>query len=141
MSTTGTLKLHILEARLTRDTEDFGKMDPYCVINTRMQRFRTHTIDDVGKNPVWSNEVFDIDVKYIGDDMHIEVFDEDPCKSDLIGEANVKLSAMCINGGLDEWFELGYCGKKAGSVHLKGHWHPKQEMLVQIPVGQVMPIP
>ena len=35
MTTSGTLKLHILEARLTRDTEDIGKMDPYVVINTR----------------------------------------------------------------------------------------------------------
>ena len=92
-------------------------------------------MDDVGKNPVWTNEVFEIDVKYVGDDMHIEIFDEDPCKSDLIGEANVKLSAMCINGGLDEWFEIGHRGNKAGNIHLKGQWHPRQEMLAPIPQG------
>lgn len=36
MATSGKLRIHILEARLTRDTETFGKMDPYVVMNTRM---------------------------------------------------------------------------------------------------------
>ena len=43
MATSGTLKIMILEARLTRDTEMFGKMDPYVIIETRMQRIRTAT--------------------------------------------------------------------------------------------------
>ena len=33
--TTGTLRLHVIEAKLTRDTEWFSKMDPYVVIETR----------------------------------------------------------------------------------------------------------
>jgi Ca2+-dependent lipid-binding protein len=85
MATSGLLKIHIIEAKLERDTEAIGKMDPYCVINMRMQRFRTKTAMDEGKNPTWDNEKFDLDVKYIGDDMHLEVFDEDPCDSDLVG--------------------------------------------------------
>jgi hypothetical protein len=43
MATSGRLSIRILEARLTRDTEAIGKMDPYVVINTRMQRVRTKT--------------------------------------------------------------------------------------------------
>lgn len=32
MATTGKLRLTVIEARLTRDTEFFSKMDPYCKI-------------------------------------------------------------------------------------------------------------
>lgn len=38
--------------------------------------------------------------------MKLEVFDEDPCDSDLVGETVLKLSSLAINGGLDEWFEI-----------------------------------
>jgi len=118
MATSGKLKIHVKEARLTRDTETFGKMDPYVVINTRMQRFRTRTAQDQGKTPKWNNETFEVDVKYIGDDMKLEVFDEDPCDSDYVGGCTIKLSSLAINGGLDEWFEIQFKGKKAGAVHL-----------------------
>lgn len=124
MATSGKLKIHILEARLTRDTEAFGKMDPYVVCNTRMQRIRTKTTQDQGKTPKWHNEFFEVDVKYIGDDMKMEVFDEDPCDSDLVGECVIKLSSLAINGGLDEWFEIQFKGKKAGAVHLRAEWYP-----------------
>ena len=43
MATSGKLRVYIIEAKLTRDTEMFGKMDPYVVINTRQQRIRTKT--------------------------------------------------------------------------------------------------
>jgi hypothetical protein len=31
-ATSGKLKLTVIEAKLTRDTEMFGKMDPFCKI-------------------------------------------------------------------------------------------------------------
>ena len=34
MVTIGILALTVIEAKLTRDTELFGKMDPYCKIST-----------------------------------------------------------------------------------------------------------
>jgi len=34
MATIGILALTVVEAKLTRDTELFGKMDPYCKIST-----------------------------------------------------------------------------------------------------------
>jgi hypothetical protein len=41
MATSGKLAIHVMDAKLTRDTETFGKMDPYCILETRMQRVRT----------------------------------------------------------------------------------------------------
>ena len=57
MATAGNLALTVVDARFTRDTETFGKMDPYCKISTRQQQFRTATKQAAGKTPVW-NETF-----------------------------------------------------------------------------------
>jgi len=124
MATSGTLKLDVVEAQLTRDTETFGKMDPYVKLNSRMQSFRTKTVNGGGKNPKWSAESFTIDVKYVGDDLAIQVFDEDPGKDDLIGESLIKISALTVNGGIDEWYDIQYKGKKSGMVRLRSKWTP-----------------
>ena len=108
----------VIEARLTRDTETFGKMDPYVKISTRQQQFKTAVKNGAGKTPMW-NQTFNIDVKYIGDDMTVQVYDEDPGSDDIIGEATMKLSALCVNGGIDEWFQIAYRGKSSGQLHLK----------------------
>ena len=96
-------------------------MDPYVEIETRMQRFRTAVKGGAGKEPVW-NETMVIDVKYIGDDLKIWVYDEDLTSSDLVCEGTIKLSSLCVNKGLDEWHELQLEGKKAGHIHLISKW-------------------
>lgn len=83
MATSGSLRIDVIEAKLTRDTEVFSKMDPYAVLECRMQKFRTRTLQGAGKTPNWS-QAFDFDVKYVGDDMTIKVFDEDVSSSDLV---------------------------------------------------------
>ncbi len=83
MATSGSLRVEVIEAKLTRDTEFFSKMDPYCVLESRMQKFRTRTLQGAGKTPKW-DQVFDLDVKYIGDDLKIVVFDEDVSASDKV---------------------------------------------------------
>ena len=111
----------MIEARLTRDTETFGKMDPYIKISTRQQQFKTAVKSGAGKTPVW-NQTFNIDVKYIGDDITIQVYDEDVGADDVIGVCTIKLSALCVGNGLDEWFQVAHKGKQAGQVHLKSVW-------------------
>ena len=44
---------------------------------------RTRTLQGAGKTPKW-DQVFDIDVKYIGDDMNVTVWDEDITCSDKV---------------------------------------------------------
>ena len=60
--TCGKVTILIMEARLTRDTEMFGKMDPYVIIETKFQRVRTDTHEDAGKTPTWADEVAIVDV-------------------------------------------------------------------------------
>ena len=112
-----------MEAKLTRDTEFFGKMDPFCVIDYRQERFKTVVKMDAGKVPVW-NQTFKFDVKYIGDDMVFKVFDEDVTANEAIGAFQTKVSAFARPGGLDEWFTLTFKGKSAGQIHIKSAWTP-----------------
>lgn len=98
-------------------------MDPYVVIETRHQKLKTRTLDGAGKTPKW-DQVFDIDVKYIGDDMKVTVYDEDITASDLVGQNTIKISSLTANGGIDDWFPIQYRGKQSGQIHLKGEWKP-----------------
>ena len=70
----GKLRLTVVEAKLTHDTEMFAKMSPFVTLKIRDEELKTKVIKKGGKTPVW-NEHFDIDVKYIGDDIHIQVCD------------------------------------------------------------------
>jgi Ca2+-dependent lipid-binding protein len=131
----------IVEAKLKRDTETFGKMDPYVIICTRMQRVRTKTANNAGKHPKWKGESIDIDVKYVGDDLTMQVFDEDVTSSDLIGETTIKLSSLCVGTGFDDWFQIQYKGKEAGTVHLISEWKPTGMQLQQRDPNERLPPP
>lgn len=61
--------------------------------------------------------------------------------SDIIGETNIKLSALCNNGGMDDWFEIQHHGKSAGKVHLRGEWNPTGVALVVRPANEVYSAP
>jgi Ca2+-dependent lipid-binding protein len=119
MTTTGKLVVTVIEAQLTRDTEWFAKMDPFCRLKYRDQHFETGVCKKGGKTPKW-NENFTFDVKYIGDDLYLEVCDRDMATVDLVASTNIKLAALCMNGITDEWYEVQYKGKVSGKVRLSG---------------------
>ena len=117
---------------MTRDTEMFSKMDPYAIIKLRDAEYRSKTLKNAGKLPKWM-ETFVIPVKYIGDDMTMPIYDEDVTSSDLVGDVTFKISALCIEGGLNDWFNIQYKGKKSGSIHLKSEWIPDTETVKVVP--------
>ncbi len=123
MVTIGRLRVHLVEATLTHDTEFLGKMDPFVKMKCREQEWKSSVMQDAGKHPVWHSQFFDINVHYFGDDLEIIVMDEDVTTNDLVGSGVHKLSSLVVDGhGMDEWFEIQYKGKSAGRVHLKCEW-------------------
>ena len=123
MATAGTLRLTIVEAELTRDvgTADDLKMDPYVVIRNRSNAMRTDTKWDAGKTPTW-NETLEVQVGNISDDLELRVMDENEATNAEIGSCTVKMASMCVSGGLDDWFQIQFGGKRAGRIHLSGDW-------------------
>lgn len=58
MATQGKLRVELVEAKLTRDTETFGKMDPYCRLKYREQLFKSKVMQNAGKTPRWNQVSF-----------------------------------------------------------------------------------
>jgi Ca2+-dependent lipid-binding protein len=56
--------VEVIEAKLIRDTEMFGKMDPFVKITYDLSKltYKTRAIDNGGKNVQW-NETFTINLK------------------------------------------------------------------------------
>ena len=83
MATSGSLKIVIFEARLTRETDIFSKINTYASLQTGLQTFKTRISQGAGKTPKW-DQAFDIDLNNLGNDANVRVYDEDVTTNDLV---------------------------------------------------------
>ena len=95
----GRLALTVVEAKLLRDCETFGSMDPFVEIKLRDMTVKTETHKSGGKTPKWNQE-FSFDVQDGSEEMKFTVFDYEKMKShDVVCEGTIKMSQLCL--GLD----------------------------------------
>ena len=62
---------------MTHNTEWFSEMDPYVILKHNDKTWRSKTLDEAGKHPVWStheNQFMEIDT-HKDDAVHIECWD------------------------------------------------------------------
>lgn len=114
----GVLHIKVLEGRLFRDTEVFGKMDPYCILTTKEHKFKTRVCQGGGKNPKWTDQ-FEMKVYDLHEEIKFTIMDEDTVSDDTVGYGLVKVSSLCINGGVHDWFSITYKNKLAGQILLE----------------------
>ncbi|KAK9824145.1 hypothetical protein WJX72_008098 [[Myrmecia] bisecta] len=82
----------VLGATGLRDTQTFGKQDPYAVLQVGNLRFRTKTCADGGKKPIW-NETFHFDVPAGVTELQCVVWNDNTVTSDdTIGSAHISLA-------------------------------------------------
>lgn len=83
--------MKLIDAYLTRDTEYFGKMDPFVefkINNKKESILRSSTHDNGGKLPSW-NEKFYFRCN-LGDTLSFIVYDEETGdKNDLVGTGSL----------------------------------------------------
>jgi len=120
----GILKLTCIDAKLTRDTEMLGSMSPYITIAFNGNKYKTKIHDNGGKEPVWGDE-FTLEVTNYSEELIIRCWDKDLTTSDAVGFAKIKLSALIFNNGVDDWFDIMYENKGAGSVHITTEFEPE----------------
>lgn len=60
----------VKEAKLTRDTEFFGKMDPFCKIEVNGKAYKTKVHNGGGKTPKWGDE-FEVPIHSLDDEVKI----------------------------------------------------------------------
>mmetsp|Transcript_14112 Transcript_14112/g.30604 ORF Transcript_14112/g.30604 Transcript_14112/m.30604 type:complete len:300 (-) Transcript_14112:867-1766(-) len=86
----GSLKVTVEYAKDLKDSDLFGKQDPYCVLKLGTQTFKTKVVKNGGTSPVF-NETFVFNV--INDNsLIVEVYDSDMFKDDHLGTAVVDLA-------------------------------------------------
>jgi hypothetical protein len=124
----GILTIEVVEAKFTRSTDLIRKMDPYVAFVMREQEWKTATDGNGHKKPKWEGQTWDIEVKYLGDDLTFVAYDHDKIGHDEeIGKGDEKLSAFACYEDWDEWFSVQHKGKPAGKIHLRSTWKPTIE--------------
>ncbi|TFK10321.1 calpain-2 catalytic subunit [Platysternon megacephalum] len=121
----GVLRIHFIEAQDLEAKDTYlkgmvkGKSDPYGIIRVGNQIFQSKVIKE-NLNPKW-NEVYEALVyEHPGQELEIELFDEDPDKDDFLGSLMIDLTEVEKERLLDEWFTLDEVSK--GKLHLKLEW-------------------
>ncbi|KAF6072993.1 extended synaptotagmin 2 [Phyllostomus discolor] len=121
----GVLRIHFVEAQDLQGKDTFlkglvkGKSDPYGVIRVGNQIFQSKVIKE-NLSPRW-NEVYEALVyEHPGQELEIELFDEDPDKDDFLGSLMLDLTEVEKERLLDEWFTLDEVPR--GKLHLKLEW-------------------
>ena len=120
----GTLIIEVIEGKLERDTEAFGKMDCYVEIQYRDQIKRTTAHKEGGQLPIW-NQKLEFQVESLKDDARILCFDDDNVSRDLVGETIMPISKLTsVEFGFPQWVILHYKGKVAGNIKLCCQYKP-----------------
>ncbi|XP_077124683.1 extended synaptotagmin-2 isoform X1 [Ranitomeya variabilis] len=121
----GVLRIHFIEAHdlMWKDTYMKGlvkgKSDPYGVIRIGNQVFQSKVIKE-NLNPKW-NEVYEALIyEHPGQELEIELFDEDTDKDDFLGNLLIDLAEVEKERVVDEWFTLDEA--TSGKLHLKLEW-------------------
>ncbi|XP_066207051.1 extended synaptotagmin-3 [Saccopteryx leptura] len=119
----GVIRVHLLEAEKLAQMDHFlgirGKSDPYAKVSIGLQHFRSKTVYK-NLNPTW-NEVFEFIVYEVpGQDLEVDLYDEDPDRDDFLGSLQICLGDVMTNRVVDEWFVLN--DTSSGQLHLRLEW-------------------
>ncbi|XP_049341261.1 extended synaptotagmin-3 [Astyanax mexicanus] len=121
----GVVRVHVVEAQdlVAMDTVMMGlvkgKSDPYAVLRVGNKRVQTKTIKET-LNPRW-NEVYEFVVHEApGQDLEVELFDQDTDKDDFLGRFNLDLGEVKKEKEIDKWFSLQDI--QSGKIHMKLQW-------------------
>ncbi|XP_029409590.1 extended synaptotagmin-3 isoform X2 [Nannospalax galili] len=119
----GVIRVHLLEAEKLAQKDNFlglgGKSDPYAKVSIGLQHFRSRTIYR-NLNPTW-NEVYEFMVYEVpGQDLEVDLYDEDTDRDDFLGSLQICLGDVMKNRVVDEWFVLN--DTTSGRLHLRLEW-------------------
>ncbi|XP_070770340.1 extended synaptotagmin-3 [Enoplosus armatus] len=125
----GVVRVHLLEARdlVAKDTYMMGlvkgKSDPYATLRVGDRSVKSKTVKE-NLHPTWK-EVYEFVVHEApGQELEVELFDEDTDKDDFIGRYHLDLGEVKREKEMDQWFPLE--GVQNGEVHLKLQWFSLQ---------------
>jgi len=88
----GKMELKIVRGLLYKNTEMFGKMDPFIQLEYNKMKMKTQTADEGGETPVWDH-TFNLDIITMSEEDHVTLtcLEEDFLSNDFIGETILKV--------------------------------------------------
>ena len=104
-------------ARLTRDTDSLGSMEPYCKLKYDGIKQKTKVDSSGGKTPNWS-ETFTYEVTSCTI-LIVSVWESDTFANEEVGTAEIDVNKLKTYGGLSDWVKLYYKGKDAGEIYVE----------------------
>lgn len=104
--------IKIYSANLRRDTETFGKMDPYVLLKFGEEEQKTRVLEGAGKSPKWDQE-FCFRAN-LGDKLEFVVMDDDNDRDDLV--MNAEIMVRQTSQSEDMMLTGYYQGKNAGEL-------------------------
>jgi len=121
----GTLIVRPLSAKLTRDTELFGKMDPYCKIILGNQKVQGQVCKNGGKHPHWDDTL--VLRRSHESTCHIELKEKDWLLPDgTIGVCDINLDEVEANKRVLKWYNVSYETHPVGQVLIEVTFEPDQ---------------
>ena len=118
MTTEGIITIRPISANLLRDTDTFGKIDPYLVINVGTKKFVGKVVENGGLQPQFSGETFETHIADVSS-FKATVWDSDPGKDDFVAEGDVDFSQAISNGNATIEADLFYKSDHAGQIKLE----------------------
>jgi len=94
-----TLNLTLINAQGLKDTELFGRSDPYCTVELLslngqpQQKMRTKTAKNAGTSPVW-NQVCKLQIMQHHVEVLINIYDENFTSDDFLGTVRIPLTSL-----------------------------------------------
>jgi len=120
----GTVTFRPIEARLNKDKDFIGKMDPYCKFKIGFHRGKTSVATGQGMNPHW-NEAIVLKTKNHGH-AKVKVKDRDRLTfNDRLGSAKIPLDSLYQAGRSSQWIPLTKGDKVTGEILVEMEYLPK----------------
>jgi len=119
----GTLDIKPKEAKLTRSTELFLKMNPYVKVVLGDKKSKGEICKSGGKSPKWHDTI----------SIHrsfepvcfIEVKDKDKLTADdIVGVGQIDLRTLEAGNNKAKWYPLFHKQKSAGEILIEINWTP-----------------
>lgn len=133
----GTLTIRPLSAKLTRDTEFFGQMDPYCKITFGKQKVQGSVCKNGGKYPHWDDAL--ILRRANEPELEIEIKEKDWLLPDgTIGTCRLNLREVESQRRVLKWFPVSYEHKPAGQILIEATFEADHSIPRNLPAQQTV---
>ena len=117
-------------------------MSPFVIIKVNGREWRSAVCFEGGKRPHWTLQFMDIEVINMEHEIYIEVRDNDPFRTEMLGHVTTRINFFAVPGGRKEWLELFYMGSPAGKIHFRSEFLPQlvPVAVVERPVVMAPPV-